>query len=237
MGTGRLNHSRWRGVAATRHTLGLLLALLAVSIWGAYSSPLTEWPKTLSQPRARVVLYAQILVLQWLWAGYVWIGIRRSGTSLRAFVDDSTLTGLRWLRHLGIGIAAWVAWMVIGSGLATVLRPDAEQLRSLQAMFPKTPLERGLWVGFALTAGLCEELVYRGYLLKQFKAVTGSTLAAVVLQALVYGLAHLVLPAQMVVSVGLLGVLLGVLAVWQRSLVPGMILHVGVGLAALAVPG
>lgn len=232
-----MDNSRWRGVASTRHTLGLLLALLAVSIWGAFRSPLTEWPNTLSQPHARVVLYAQILVLQWLWAGYVWIGIRRSGTSLRALVDDSTWTGLRWLRYLGIGIAAWVAWMVIGSALGTILRPDAEQLRGLQAMFPKTPLERVLWVGFALTAGLCEELVYRGYLLKQFRAVTGSTFAAIVLQAFVYGLAHLVLPAQMVVSVGLLGVLLGVLAVWQRSLVPGMILHVGVGLAAIAVPG
>jgi hypothetical protein len=104
-------------------------------------------------------------------------------------------------------------------------------------MLPHAPFERVLWVGFALTAGLCEELVYRGYLLKQFKALTDSTLAAIVLQALVYGLAHLVLPAQVGVSVGLLGVLLGVLAVWQRSLVPSMILHVGVGLAAMAGAG
>jgi membrane protease YdiL (CAAX protease family) len=237
MSAGRTDNSRLRGVASTRHTLGLLLALLAVSIWGAFRSPLTEWPKTLSQPHARVVLYAQILVLQWLWAGYLWIGIWRSRTSLRTLVDDSTWTGLRWLRYLGIGIAAWVAWMVISFGLGTVLRPDTEQLRGLQAMFPKTPLERVLWVGFALTAGLCEELVYRGYLLKQFRTMTDSPLAAIVLQALVYGLAHLVLPVQMVISVGLLGVLLGVLAVWQRSLVPGMILHVGVGLAAIAVPG
>ena len=237
MSKGRMDNSRWRGVASTRHTLGLLLALLAVSIWGAFSSPLTKWPETLSAPQARVVLYAQILVLQWLWVLYVWIGIRRSGTSLRALVDDSILTWLRWLRHLGIGIAAWVAWTIIGSGLGTILRPDTQQLRGLQAMFPKTPLEKVLWVGFALTAGFCEELLYRGYLLKQFRAVTDSTLAAIVLQALVYGLAHLVLPAQMIVSVGLLGVLLGVLAVWQKSLVPGMILHVGVGLAVMAVPG
>lgn len=235
MSAGQIDNSRWRVVASTRHTLSLLLALLAVSIWGAFRTPLTEWPKTLSQPHGRVVLYAQILVLQSLWAGYIWIGIRRSRTSLRALVDDSTWTALRWLRYLGIGIAGWVAWMVISSGLGTVLRPDTEQLRGLQAMFPKTTLERILWVGFALTAGFCEELVYRGYLLKQFRAIIDSTLAAIVLQALVYGLAHLVLPAQMVISVGLLGVLLGVLAVWQRSLVPGMILHVGVGLAAIAI--
>jgi len=161
------------------------------------------------------------------------MGDGRSPT-LRALIDDSRWTGLRWLRYLGIGIAAWLAWMAIGSGLGAVLRPDAEQLRGIQAMLPQAPFERVLWVGFALTAALCEELVYRGYLLKQFKALTDSTLAAIVLQALVYGLVHLVLPAQMAVSVGLLGVLLGALAVWQRSLVPGIILHVGVGLAAMA---
>ncbi len=229
--------SQRKMVASPGHTVGLLLALLIVSIWGAFHNQLTEWPNTLSKPHMRVFLYAQILVLQWLWAGYVWIGIRRSGTSLRNLVDDSEWTALRWLRYLGIGMIAWIAWMVISSGLASVLRPDMEQLRSVQAMLPHTPLERVLWVGFALTAGFCEELVYRGYLLKQFKALAGSTLAAIVLQALVYALAHLVLPAPMELSVGLLGVLLGVLAVWQKSLVPGMILHVGVGLAALLTPG
>ena len=45
------------------------------------------------------------------------------------------------------------------------------------------------------------------------------------------------LPTAMVVSVGLLGLLLGTIAAWQRSLVPGMILHVAVGLMAVAASG
>ncbi len=104
-------------------------------------------------------------------------------------------------------------------------------------MLPKAPVERVLWAGFALSAGICEEVVYRGYLLRQFRALTGSTLAAFVLQALCYSVVHLVLPIQMLVGVGVLGLLLGGLAVWQKSLVPGMVLHVGVGLAALVQPG
>jgi CAAX protease family protein len=214
----------------------LLLAILLVSIWGAVHSPLRGWSETLSKPHARVALYTQILVLQWLWVGYVWFGLRRSGRSLRSLVDDSTWTGLRWLRYLGVGIAAWIAWMVISSGLGTTLRPDAAQLLGLQALLPQAPLERMLWVGFSLSAGVGEELVYRGYLLQQFKGLTDNTLAAIVLQALAYSLAHLVLPAQMIVSVGLMGALLGLLAVWQRSLVPGMIMHLGVGLVAMASP-
>jgi membrane protease YdiL (CAAX protease family) len=101
-------------------------------------------------------------------------------------------------------------------------------------MLPHTSQERVLWIGFALTAAVCEEIVYRGYLLSQFRAVTGSTLAAVVLQAAAYGAAHLALPIEMVASVGMLGLLLGLIAAWQKSLVSAMILHAGTGLMAIA---
>jgi membrane protease YdiL (CAAX protease family) len=104
-------------------------------------------------------------------------------------------------------------------------------------MLPQVPLERALWVGFALSAAICEEMVYRGYLFRQFRVLTGSTLAAVLLQAAAYGSAHLVLPIGMVLSVALLGVLLGALAVWQKSLIPGMILHTGTGLLAIVASG
>jgi membrane protease YdiL (CAAX protease family) len=104
-------------------------------------------------------------------------------------------------------------------------------------MLPHTTPERTLWVAFALTAGVCEEVVYRGYLLQQFRALTGSTLAALVLQTVCYTLTHLALPPQMLIGVVVLGLLLGGLAVWQKSLVPGMILHVGVGLVAMISPG
>jgi membrane protease YdiL (CAAX protease family) len=50
-------------------------------------------------------------------------------------------------------------------------------------------------------------------------------------QSAVYGAAHLALPLELVISVTLLGILLGGLALWQRSLVPGMILHAAIGLS------
>ena len=117
-----------------------------------------------------------------------------------------------------------------------MLRPSVEALHGLQAMLPQSPVERTLWVAFAATAGICEEVVYRGYLLRQFRALTSSTFAALVLQAICYSLAHLTLPMQMLAGVMVLGLLLGGIAVWQKSLVPGMILHVGVGLVALLQP-
>jgi membrane protease YdiL (CAAX protease family) len=224
-------------VASTHHTVSFLLAILVVAIWGAIHSPIYEWPTTLAGRHARLLLYVRILALQWLWVGYIWLGMRHSPTSMRALIDDSRGTGLRWLRYLAIGVAGWILYLAVGAGLSSVFHPSPEALRGLQAMLPKAPVERALWAAFALTAGVCEEVVYRGYLLRQFRALTGNTFVALILQALCYSVVHLVLPIQMLAGVAVLGLLLGGLAVWQKSLVPGMILHVGVGLAALAQPG
>jgi membrane protease YdiL (CAAX protease family) len=224
-------------VASVRHTAGFLLASLLLAIWGAFHSPIYEWPTTLASQHARLLLYVQILALQWLWVGYVWFGMRHSAISLRAVIDDSQGSGWRWLRYLAIGVAAWILYLALGAGLSNLLHPSPEALRGLQAMLPKAPVERMGWAAFAFTAGVCEEVVYRGYLLRQLRALTGNTFAALILQALCYSVVHLVLPIQMLVGVFALGLLLGVLAVWQKSLVPGMILHVGVGLAALVQPG
>jgi hypothetical protein len=42
----------------------------------------------------------------------------------------------------------------------------------------------------SLSAGFCEELVFRGYLQRQFHAATGNVVVAVALQAIVFGLVH-----------------------------------------------
>lgn len=100
-------------------------------------------------------------------------------------------------------------------------------------MLPHAPGERLLWVAVALSAGILEEIVYRGYLMRQFGVWTGHLSLALLLQAAIYGCGHLALPWEMVASVTLFGVLLGAIAAWQKSLVPGMILHAAVGLMAL----
>lgn len=223
-------------VASTRHTIFLLFALLAVSLWGAINSPISGWPAILAGPHARLLLYARILALQCLWVVYVWFGVRHSPTSIRALIDNSKWTTLGWLRYLAIGAAGWIAYLAIGAGMSKLFHPNPAALLGLQSMFPHSPVEKMMWVAFAVTAGVCEEVVYRGYLLRQFRALAGNTFAAVVLQALCYGLVHLVLPIQSLAGVVVLGLLLGGLAVWQKSLVPGMILHTGVGLIVLVQP-
>jgi membrane protease YdiL (CAAX protease family) len=223
------------GIANPRHTIGLLAGLIALAIAGASGGPIAEWSRTLATPHARLLLYAKILVLQWSLFFYVWIGLR---ISLRDLVDPSTAKTRRWQRYSAVAVGAAIAWMMIGAALSAVLHPSAADLRGLMAMLPKSALERTLWILFSLGAGICEEIAYRGYLVRQLQTWSGSVTIALLLQAIVYALAHLALPIEMVVSVALLGLLLGAIAVWQKSLVPGMVVHAAIGvLAALTPPG
>jgi membrane protease YdiL (CAAX protease family) len=60
---------------------------------------------------------------------------------------------------------------------------------------------------------------------RQFAAVTHSQTAAVVLQAIIWGAAHGAYSVRSMLMVVVLGILLGWLALWRRSLVPGMVGH------------
>jgi membrane protease YdiL (CAAX protease family) len=82
-----------------------------------------------------------------------------------------------------------------------------------------------MWVCLSTTAGFCEEFIFRGYLQRQFLALTGRPEAAVVFQALIFGAAHLYQGWKGAVTITAYGALFGGLAAWRKSLRPGMMQH------------
>jgi hypothetical protein len=72
----------------------------------------------------------------------------------------------------------------------------------------------------------------RGHLpmMRQFSALTGSPAMALLLQAAVFAVGHVSLGPALMISVSLLAVWLGALTLWQKSLVPAMIVHAGISL-------
>lgn len=220
-------------VASKSHTAGLVFLILALSLWAAAHSAITEWPTTFSTAHARLLTYVQLPLLPALWVAYIWAGVRRR-MPLASLIVERGATRRRWLRYAAVGLGALVLWVVVSGALSAALRPTPDQLRGLQAMLPHSAVERWVWLAFAPTAGVFEEIVYRGYLLRQLRALTHSPSAALVLQALTYAGAHLVLPASMLAPIALLGLYLGLLTVWQRSLIPAMLVHAGVAVVAIA---
>jgi membrane protease YdiL (CAAX protease family) len=65
----------------------------------------------------------------------------------------------------------------------------------------------------------------RGYLQRQFAAITRSGAAGLVLQAIAFGVSHAYQGWKQVVIISVLGLLYGLLARWRRTLLPGMVTH------------
>jgi len=90
---------------------------------------------------------------------------------------------------------------------------------------PAGILEVSLWILLSISAGICEEIVFRGYLQNQFRAVTRSMAAAMILQGAIFGVAHSYQGWKQVIVIAALGVLYGALAAWRRNLLANMIAH------------
>jgi membrane protease YdiL (CAAX protease family) len=90
---------------------------------------------------------------------------------------------------------------------------------------PGTVGERVAWTWVALSVGVCEEIVYRGYFLGQLTARSGRPVFGLLAQAALFGVAHLDRGPAGAILAGLDGLLLGVVARARGSLLPGMMCH------------
>jgi uncharacterized protein len=91
-----------------------------------------------------------------------------------------------------------------------------------------SPHSRGeliVWFLVSLSAGICEEAVFRGYLQRQIIAWTGRVEAGVCVTAAVFGAGHMYQGMKAAIMIGFYGLLLGLLAQWRSSIRPGIIAH------------
>jgi len=92
-------------------------------------------------------------------------------------------------------------------------------------ILPHAGVEIALWIALSITAGICEETIFRGYLQRQFIALTKNVPTGIFLSAAAFGLAHAYQGSRMVILIGLYGAMFGILAHWRGSVRPGMIAH------------
>ncbi|MHB1005318.1 MAG: CPBP family intramembrane glutamic endopeptidase [Chloroflexota bacterium] len=134
---------------------------------------------------------------------------------------------------LGIAVSTYMTRSTPSAG-----RPVAQQAEWAAALLPANPEERRLYVGVALVTGICEELLYRGfvgfYLLSVFP---GLPLAAIALASgVLFGLGHAYQGKGGVVQIGLMGIAFYLVYWFSSSLLPVMLLHTLSDLRVLALP-
>jgi len=199
---------------------GLLIALVAANVW----------PLLLLKLGAPIASVAEILFL----AAYVWWasggGGPQSGKAARANAFRSTsLTPTQWVWGL---LAAVFFAITIHASIVLLFRfvpfPLAAFRRGYNFSFiPTVPLRWLAVVISALSAGVCEETGFRGYMQRPIEQRIG-TRTAILISSLFFMLLHLNkgwATIGMVPIVFGAGLLLGLLARASQSLIPCMIGH------------
>lgn len=111
----------------------------------------------------------------------------------------------------------------------------------IAGMLPNTALERAAWALLSLTAGVCEESYFRGFLIRVLHE-QGPALpltAALLASSLIFGLGHLYQGAKGVLGTTIGGAMFGLLFLLTGSLIPGVVLHALIDLqvAYVLAPG
>lgn len=127
--------------------------------------------------------------------------------------------------------------VIVGQGLlcatsAARRRAVVPAFARLAYLLPASRRERRWWIVLSLSAGICEELLYRGYLLHFLDAQVGLGMAWL-LSSLAFGCAHLYQGWQGVASTTLTGVVFGALAIGTGNLALPIAAHVLVDLQIL----
>jgi hypothetical protein len=204
------------GIAPPWHTAIVIFALLGVSLLGAHFDLRSTFGM-----RGRLPKYLFVIVFEWATVAFIMWGLHRRDIRLSDVIGGRWTRGLDVLRDVGLGIAFILGGAVqVLTHLLNVAPPP-----SMLEMLPQTRFELIAWVFVSLTGGFCEEVIFRGYLQRQLSALTHSVVIGIVLQALVFGLAHGYQGWKLMSLIALYGACFGVLARWRRSLRPGIIGH------------
>ena len=205
-------------VAPVWHTAIVLFVLLGLSAAGARSGHL---PFVTS--RGRALGYVLLMAFEWAVVAFVWYGVRSRRLSLRDLIGGSWSRPIAVLRDLAIAIGFLVIVGIILQGLGYFLNPTPNE--AIRNITPQSTAEVALYLMLAATAGFCEEIIHRGYLQRQFAALTRSAIGGIVLQGIEFGVGHGYQGWKFMVMIAVLGTMFGLLAHWRRSLRPGMIAH------------
>jgi uncharacterized protein len=183
--------------------------------------------------RERLSLYGSTIGFQWVatvvvawraWArglgldalGLVVHGRWRILTA--AIVGAATLGGLQWLNLRRMGRS---------SGKAR------EFMRVLtERILPQSRLELVPFLALAVTAGACEEFLYRGFAMAALTRAGLPVWSAVLLSSILFGLAHLYQGRGGLLSTLVIGTVFGTARIAYDGLVPVMVWHFAVDAVA-----
>jgi len=205
----------------------LYLALIAILL---LLDSFVLWPAFLRRSpadpgRSRMWLWSGWMIMLWtlVAAGVaLWLFEARAWGALRLVPPH----GWRLWGAVGLLLTLAITYARTVARIARSKRPRRIKMAHphVQRLVPHTRSELGWWVAVSLSAGFCEEFIFRGYLLWAFQPVFGLWGAAV-LSVIAFAAAHAYQGAKGALAAGVVGSLLTLVVLICGSLLPAMALH------------
>jgi uncharacterized protein len=185
------------------------------------------------EPAERLALYGSTIAFQWLAVAVAaWRAWAHGFTAAQLGLALPNRFNLIAITALGAALIVTLQWL----NLRRMGRSTSPLRGPIQALaeriLPQNTMELIPFFALAVTAGLCEEFLYRGFAMAALTRTGLPTAAVVPLSSVLFGMAHLYQGRAGFVSTTLLGILLGVSRAVLGSLAPAVVWHVGVDVVA-----
>ncbi len=220
-------------IASNRHFAIFGTICVVFTLIGVNAQLHTQGPSLDPGHRGVVPLYLSTMIGEWFFLYFVWRGVRSYGGNI------FSLTG-RWgspqAAAVDVAIGLVFGYVLLWFDALAQHLLGQGQAKSIDQLLPQGPLEIALWVAVSITAGITEELTYRGYLMRQLAARFHNMPLAVVVQGLWFAGMHAYEGLHAVVTICAIGLAFGVVAVWLKQLKTNMIAHAVVDLVAGIAP-
>jgi len=181
--------------------------------------------------RERISLYLSTIVFQWFavavaaWRAWVH-GFRWAEMGLATPSPSILLGGV-----IGAGGLAALQWFNLRR-----MGRSGERAQSMRALaeriLPQTKSELAPFLALAVTAGICEEFLYRGFAITAFARVGLPAWLVVLITSGLFGLAHLYQGRGALFGTMILGIVFGAIRVSYSSLLPVVLSHAAVDIVA-----
>jgi membrane protease YdiL (CAAX protease family) len=191
----------------------------------------------LAKPRVesaeRLSLYASTIAFQWVAVVVAgWRAWAHGFTSLELGLVVSDWVPILALSILGTAAIMSLQWLNLRRMGRSASRFRAPLLAVAERILPQSRIELIPFFALAVTAGVCEEFLYRGFAMAAFLRWGLPAWIAVVASSVLFGLAHLYQGRGGLAATTILGLLFGVTRITVVSLIPVTFWHIGVDMIA-----
>ena len=183
--------------------------------------------------KEKITLYATTMAFQWVVAMIVgWRAAARGFTATDLGLSQTNTLAILANSVLGAVILGGLHWLNLRR-IGKMEGPAPELMRNIaNRVLPKNLEEFLPYIALAVTAGVCEEFLYRGFALAALSKVGLPTWFVVLLTSLLFGLAHTYQGKSGIAGTSLMGLVFGTFRVLTESLVPVAVWHAAVDIVA-----